>query len=465
MSTEPSAACDPEVLPAERLVILGAGGDLTGRYLLPAVAQLAAAGCLPEKMRIVGVGMESWDTPGFRRRIADRLEQHGSQIPESARSEVVRRIDYLAADATDPEGLKHAFAGLNAPAVAYLALPPAVFPGAVKALAAVGLPEGSRLVIEKPFGTDLRSAQALNQLVLQHFVEQNLFRMDHFLGKQTAQNLLGVRFANRIFQPAWSRRHIARVEIVWDETVALEDRAAYYDHTGALVDMVQNHLLQLMCLVAMERPGRLAERELRDAKVELMRDVRRLNREEVAAWTRRGRYRSGSIQGRQVPDYLDEPGVKPENDTETFASVTLFVCNDRWEGVPFVLRTGKAMPADRRQIRITFRPAAPLVFAHDGGEPVNQLVFEMDPDRMVMDLALNGRGDPFNLEVEQLGLHLSPQELSPYARLLLDAFEGDPTMSIRGDEAEESWRVVEPILEAWRSGAVTMQEYAAGTAP
>jgi glucose-6-phosphate 1-dehydrogenase len=450
---------------AERLVILGAGGDLTSRYLLPAVAQLAEGRCLPPKLKIVGVAREDQGTEQFRRHVDEALALHAPQLAPESRAEVVERISYVPGDVTDPDVLARAVQGTAAPVLAYLALPPAVFPPAVSALSAAGLPEGSRVVVEKPFGTDLRSAQALNRLLHEHFQEESIFRMDHFLGKQTVQNILGVRFANRIFEPAWNRRHIERVEIIWDETVALEGRAGYYDHAGALVDMVQNHLLQLLCFIAMERPARLTERELRNAKVDLMRCVRRLSPAEVGTWTRRSRYRAGRVGDKDVPDYVNEPGVDPGNCTETFAAVTMFVENERWDGIPFVLRTGKAIGADRREILVTFRPSSQLVFGNGDEPPANRLVLQMDPDRMVLDLALNGRGDPFVLEREQLELELSPQELSPYARLLLDAFEGDPTMSIRGDEAEESWRVVEPILRAWQDGAAPMEEYPAGSTP
>lgn len=450
---------------AEGLVVLGARGDLTARYLMPAVAQLAEAGCLPPDLRVTAVDRREWDTGRYRQHLAEALDRHSPEVAPGARAEVVRRTHYLAGDASDPESLRPAFEHASGPALVYLALPPAIFPSAVKALSGAGMRRESRMVVEKPFGTDLRSAQALNRLLHEHLPEENIFRIDHFLGKQTVQNLLGIRFANRIFEPAWSRRHIERVEIVWDETVALEGRAGYYDGTGALVDMVQNHLLQLLCFVAMERPARMTETELRNAKVDLMRCVRRLSTEEVAAWTSRARYTAGRVGEREVPDYLGEPGVDPQHCTETFAAVTMFVGNERWDGVPFELRTGKAMGADRREIHIVFRPTSQLVFGQSGDAPGNRLVLQMDPDRMILDLALNGRGDPFRLEREQLSLELSPQELLPYARLLLDAFEGDPAMSIRGDEAEESWRVVEPILQGWGEGVVPMQEYRAGSTP
>jgi glucose-6-phosphate 1-dehydrogenase len=287
--------------------------------------------------------------------------------------------------------------------------------------------------------------------------------MDHFLGKPTVQNLLGLRFANRVFEPLWHRTHIEQVDVVWDETVALEGRARYYDSAGALRDMIQNHLLQLLCLIAMEQPARLDERCLRDRKVEALRAVRRLSRDEVVALTVRGRYEAGRIAGRDIPDYVDEPGVDGSRSTETYAKTTFFVDNDRWHGVPFRLRTGKALGADRREIRIGFRPVAELPFGETGDPPCNRLTLQMDPDRMVLDIALNGAGDPFVLEPARLDSDFASQELSAYARLLVDVFAGDPVLSIRGDEAEECWRIVEPVLSAWETGAVPLVGYPAGS--
>ena len=448
---------------ATRLVVLGGTGDLTARYLLPALAELALAGSLPSDIDIVGVAREPWDSAGFRRHAAARLALHAAELPAGAREEVVGRLSYVAGDVTDVSVLAAATGGRDGAVVAYLALPPAVFPPAITGLAAAGLPAGSRVVVEKPFGTDLASAQALNRLVHRHFPEEAVFRMDHFLGMQTVQNILGVRFANRLFEPAWNGTDVRGVDIVWDETVALEGRAGYYDGAGALRDMVQNHLLQLLCLIAMEKPVTLGEKDLRDRKVELLRAVRRPTPAEVATRTRRARYASGRVGERDVPNYTDEPGVDPARQTETFAEVTLMVDNDRWRGVPFRLRTGKALAADRREMEVRFRAVPDLVFGEHGEAPVNRLLLQMDPDRMVLDLALNGTGDPFCLEPAQLVLALAPQDLSAYARLLLEAFEGNPALSIRADEAEECWRIMEPILDQWALGVPPLLSYPAGS--
>jgi glucose-6-phosphate 1-dehydrogenase len=448
---------------ARRLVILGATGDLTGRYLLGALAEMACSGYLPADLTIVGVSRDRWDTARFRDHAAGRLDRHAGHLSPAGRGELVKRLSFVAGDVTDPAVLMAAFGPDTAASVAYLALPPAVFAPAIEALAAIGLSERSRVVVEKPFGTDLHSAQALNRLLHRHFPEEAVFRLDHFLGKQTVQNILGVRFANRLFEPVWNREHVAGVDIVWDETVALEGRAGYYDHTGALRDVIQNHLLQLLCLVAMERPAALDAKELRDRKVELLRAVRTPTPADVCTHTRRARYLAGRVGERQLPDYTGEPGVDPARQTETFAEVTLFIDNERWGGAPFFLRTGKALEADRREMAIRFLPVPDRVFEQQDDPPLNRLAFQMGPDRMVLDLALNGAGDPFCLEAAALDLTLAPQDLSAHARLLVEAIEGDPALAIRGDEAEECWRIVEPIVEQWQRGVPPLLTYSAGS--
>lgn len=447
-----------------RVVILGATGDLTSRYLLPALARLHQVGRLSDALSIVGSAREDWETDRFRDHILDRLDRHAADITAASRRAVASRLEYRRADVTDPAELAKVFGGIRDPLVAYLALPPSVYAATILALAAVGLAEGSRIVVEKPFGEDLASAQALNRLLHGTLPENAVFRMDHFLGKQTVQNILGLRFANRVFEPLWNRTHIARVEIIWDETLALEGRATYYDLAGALRDMIQNHLLQILCLVGMEPPTSLDERDLRDRKVDLLRAIRRLSPEEVARLTVRARYGAGQIGEREEPAYVDEPGVDPTRETETFAQVTLAIDNWRWAGVPFCLRTGKALARDRREIAVYFQPVPHLVFGQATDPAPNALRFRLDPDRMSLGVNINGPGDPFTLEEAELDLELAPHELPAYARLLLDVMEGDPTLSIRADEAEESWRIVEPILRAWNAGLVPLGEYPAGSA-
>jgi glucose-6-phosphate 1-dehydrogenase len=444
-------------------VIFGASGDLTARYLLPTLAQLQQAGKLPEDMTVVGVAPESWDTAYFQDRIRASLRQHAPELTDRSVDGLVARLHYRSADVTQPDEIKAALGSVNGAASFYLALPPAVFLPAAKSIIAAGVPEGSRIVVEKPFGTDLASTRELNELLHRSFSEQAIFRMDHFLGKQTVQNILGLRFANRIFEPLWNSQHIARVEITWDEALTVEGRAGFYDATGALRDMLHNHLLQLLCLIAMEPPPSFAERDLRNYKVALLRAARRFSPAEIAKWTRRGRYTAGKIGDREVPDYVQEPGVDPARGTETFAQAALWIDNWRWAGVPFIMRSGKALGKNRREIAVFFKPVPHLAFAPGADPRDNVLRIELNPDRLAMALNINGPGDPFDLETIELDTNLAPQEISPYGRLLLDLLRGDLTLSIRDDEAEESWRIIEPILESWRRGEVPLLEYPAGS--
>lgn len=447
---------------AERLVILGASGDLTGRYLLPALGQLTEAQLLPEGLDIVGVARDEWDDSAFGRHAAERLEEHAPELAPDARDRLVGQLRYCQGDATDLETLRSAVGDTDGPVLVYLAVPPDLFASVISNLAEAGLTAQDRIVVEKPFGTDLASARELNALLHDELAEDTVFRIDHFLGMQTVQNVLGLRFANRIFEPLWCAEHIEAVDIVWEETVALEGRAGYYDRAGALRDMVQNHLLQLLTFVAMERPQGLSEGSLRDAKLDVLRAVAPLDDDAVRERTVRGRYRAGEVDGHSVPDYTDEPGVDASRGTETFAEVVLTVDNDRWRGVPFRLRTGKALARDRREIRIRLRPVDHLPFGQSADPSPNLITLGMDPDRLTAEIALNGAGDPFCLEPALIALDLSPQELSAYARLLLDALDGELALAIRGDEAEEAWRIVEPVIDAWDRDVAPIVDYEAG---
>jgi glucose-6-phosphate 1-dehydrogenase len=445
-------------------VIFGASGDLTARHLLPTLAQLHQAGNLPADMMVLGVAPESWNTGYFQNYIRARLTQHAPDLMGVAVDNLIARLQYCRADVTKLDEIKTALASVSEAAVFYLALPPAVFLTAVRSIAAAGVPANSRIVVEKPFGTDLYSTRKINEILHRAFSEQAIFRMDHFLGKQTVQNILGLRFANRIFEPLWNGQHIERVEITWDENLTVEGRAGFYDSTGALRDMLHNHLLQLLCLAAMEPPPTFAERDLRDHKIALLRAVRRLTTEEIRKWTLRGRYGAGRIGDRVVPDYVNEPGVDAKRETETFAQLTLWIDNWRWAGVPFVMRSGKALGKERREIAVYFKPVPHLAFAGGDGPRDNVLRVELNPDRLALALNINGAGDPFDLECIELDRDLAPQEISAYGRLLLDLLRGDLTLSIRDDEAEESWRIIEPIIEAWCRGDVPLVEYPAGSA-
>jgi glucose-6-phosphate 1-dehydrogenase len=443
-----------------RFVVFGGTGDLMARYLLPALARLLELDLLPPDTSIVGAARDEWDDERFAEWAADALGEHG-EVEQDAIERMRPLLSYRKADATDEKEVGRAVRG-EGPVIAYLALPPAVFPAAVKALAAAGLEEGSRVVVEKPFGEDLASARSLNDLLHEHFPEEAVYRSDHFLGHQTAQNILGLRFANRTFEPLWNRDHVERVEIIWDETLALEGRAGYYDSTGALRDMLQNHLLQLLTLLAMEPPATLSERDLRDRKAELLRAVRTPTLEEAREDSLRARYTAGTVEGREVPSYVAEEGVDPERRTETLAQMTVHIDNWRWAGVPFRLRSGKALAEKRYEMVLHYRPVPHLAFGQREQPAVNRLILGLEPDRISLDLNVNGAGDVFCLEPTRLSAELAPQGLPPYGRLLLDVLEGDQTFTIRDDEAEESWRIVEPILQAWKEGLVPLREYEAG---
>ncbi|PZG02446.1 glucose-6-phosphate dehydrogenase [Micromonospora deserti] len=444
------------------LVVLGASGDLTGRYLLPALARLDAAGLLDDRQRLLGVDRDDRDDDEFRAAARARLARRAPDLGEETVRSVTDRLRYRRADVTDAGQLSAALADLSGPAAVYLALPNTIFQAAVRALTASALPAGSRLVVEKPFGAGLADARQLNEAIHGCFAEDDVFRVDHFLAKQTVLNVLGLRFANRVFEPVWNALHVAAVDIVWDESVALEGRAGYYDGAGALKDMTQNHLLQLLALIAMEPPTSLSHRDLRDRKMDALRAIRPPPVDRMAALTSRARYTAGSVGGQPVPAYVAESGVDAARNTETFAEVTVSVDNWRWAGVPFRLRTGKALGRPRREIVVRFRPTPHQPFPD--AAPANQLRLRLDPDAISLDVNLNGAGDPFCLERVQLDARFPAQQLPPYAHVVLAVLHGDPTLSIRGDEAEEGWRVVEPILAAWADGAVPMQSYPAGSA-
>lgn len=455
----------------ERIVIFGATGDLTRRYLIPALARLYEAGELPDGIRITGIDRRKWenDKHGFRRLVLNSLERHASGISADARAKMaVEVLEYRQADVTDAGSVISALGPLSEPIVAYLALPPAVFAPTLEALKKANLPEGSRVAIEKPFGVNLESAQELNGLLHEFLPEQAIFRVDHFLAWQPFPTIMGLRFANGIFEPLWDRNYIERVEIIWEETLALEGRAGYFDNAGAFKDLIQNHLLQLLCLTAMEAPTALHRRNLRDRKVDVLRAIRRLSPQEARQQTVRARYGPGRIGERLIPAYTDEEGVDPARGTETFAEVTLSIDNLRWSGVPFVLRSGKALGRFRGEIAIHFKPVPHLAFQRADEPRPNVLRLrlgpDLGPDKVTLNLNVNGPYDPFDLEQIELSADFAPQEFySAYERLFVDLLEGNTTLFIRADEAEEAWRVSEPILDAWANELVPLLEYAAGS--
>jgi glucose-6-phosphate 1-dehydrogenase len=449
----------------QRLVIFGATGDLTARYLLPALAAMRTAGLLGDKFELIATAREDWDDRRFRDWAAEQLGRHAGGLPAGERAAIISASRYQRTDIGDPASIAAA-TGKDQPVAAYLALPPAVFPAAVSGLGEAGLPAGSRIALEKPFGEDLDSAIALNKQLAGILPEQAIFRVDHFLAMTTVQNLLGARLANRVLEPLWNSAHIASVEITWEESLALEGRAGYYDRVGALKDMLQNHLLQLLCLVAMEPPVSLGERDLRNRKVDVLRSVRPLADDDIARRTRRARYLAGRIgsrhSGHDVPAYIDEEGVDPAHRTETFAEVEFGLDNWRWPDTIFRLRTGKALARDRKEVVVHFRPVPHVAFAGPESPAPNQLRFGLDPEDLRLELTAIGPNAKTFAPLIMTARQERP-ELPAYGRLLHEVLTGDAALSIRGDEAEQSWRVVAPILSAWAKDLVPLEEYPAGS--
>ena len=451
----------------ERLALFGATGDLAGRFLLPALASLHAAGQLPGSFEVIGAARDDLDEEAFRQRARARLEQHAPDVPASAREAVMGSLRYRPVDIGDAASVAAVIDPGRSAVAVYLALPPALFPAAVTALAAIGLEAGSRIVLEKPFGEDLESASALNRLVAEALgpaAEQTVFRVDHVLGMATVQNLLALRVANNFLETVWSSDHVDQIEILWEETLGLEGRAGFYDGVGALKDVLQNHMLQILSSIAMEPPAGRDGHDLHDRKLEVLRAIRLLTRADTAHRTRRARYTAGRLAtGVDVPGYAEEDGVEPERETETFAEVTLELDNARWAGTRFVLRAGKALSRRRKMAIVRFRPARVPPLDDRSGQPVaNELWVGVDgPDEISLHLAGGAPGSPapVTLSATPPGL-----ELPAYGRVLLDVLNGGSTLSIRGDEAEEAWRVITPVLEAWADGLVPLEEYPAGSA-
>ncbi|MFE6254283.1 glucose-6-phosphate dehydrogenase [Agromyces sp. NPDC057865] len=440
---------------SETLLILGADGDLTKRLLLPGLGTLLAAH--DEDLEVIGSGLHDLGEAEWR----DLVRAAFEAVLEPRRSELVSSSRYVRADATDPDALARLLAECTGVPVVFFALPPAVTAEVCAVLEHVPVPEGTRLALEKPFGVDRDSARRLNELLARIVPERQVYRIDHFLGRATVLNILGTRFANRMIEPIWHGGVIDRFEIVYDETLALEGRAGYYDGAGALVDMIQSHLLVVLALLAMDPIDRVDEVVLRDAMARVLRDTAVWGGDAAAA-SRRARYTAGSIDGRRLPAYADEEGVDPARRTETLAQVVVAIDTERWRGVPFLLRSGKALGRGRKVARAVFRPAEPIEGL--AGRPgADWMELDLSSGEVEIGLTMNGGGDPFELEQTTLVAHQVPGALLPYGEVLRGILGDDPTLSIRGDVAEECWRIVEPVLAAWRKDQVPLEEYEAGS--
>jgi len=446
----------------KRMLLLGASGDLTSRLLMPAVAQLAEAGLLPPGFTVLGASNAEWTSEDFRQHVAVELEKH-STASAATRAALVESLSFRSADVTRPEDVRGLLGDDRPDTLVYLALPPFLFEPVLTALADARLRPSEAVAIEKPFGNDLASAQHLNELLRVRLPEPTIFRVDHFLSDELVRRVVALRFLNRVFEPTWNSVHVERVDISWLESLTLEGRAGYYDGAGALKDMVQNHLMEVLAMVLMEQPARIDADSFRDARVEALRAVATPSAADMARSSVRARYTSGTIGSRQVPSYVDEPGVDPGRDTETYASLTVEVENPRWAGVPFTLRSGKALPADSAEVAIHFRPLPRYMLERWPGVEPNVLRLGLEVPYVRLGTSLNGpdrHAQSHDLEV------LTPEPgHTAYANLILNMLNCDATLLIRGDEAEESWRVIDPVMNAWRSGAVPMQEYAAGQDP
>jgi len=466
------------------IVIFGATGDLTHRKLIPALYNLAADGDLPPAVTIVGFARREKSDSQFRKELENATRKFSRQIVRDDiwktfgesifyhRSEFEDEAGYNALakrlDKIDKES------GTRGNRLFYLAAGPDQFESILKHLKAAALNEtckGSwaRVIVEKPFGTDLASARELNHVVRNSFTEEQTYRIDHFLGKETAQNILVMRFANAIFAPLWNTHYVDSVQITAAETLGVESRAGFYERAGALRDMVQNHLLQLLCLVAMEPPTDLSADSIRDEKVKVIRSIRRMSRNEVAANIVRGQYTEGAIHGDPVVGYREEQNVKPDSQTETFVALRLFIDNWRWADVPIYMRVGKRLPKSATDISVHFKKA-PAVLFNRGMTDQNVLVIRIQPDEGIS-LRIHAKvpGASFRIEPVKMDFHYGTSfgKASPeaYERLLLDAMSGDATLFARRDEVEEAWAFIDPIEEAWhaKKDAPGLFFYAAGS--
>src|SRR5436305_7116069 len=450
------------------VVIFGATGDLTHRKLLPALYNLAADGELPPAVTVIGFARREKSDDDFRREMEEATRKFSRQnVRDEIWKNFSQSIFYHQSDFSDEAGFK-SFAerldkidkerGTRGNRLFYFAVGPDQFEPILKHLKAVGLNkacEGSwaRVIIEKPFGSDLASARELNRVVRQCFTEEQTYRIDHFLGKETAQNILVLRFANAIFAPLWNRRYIDHLQITAAETLGVEGRAGYYEGAGALRDMVQNHLLQLLCLVAMEAPTDLSADSIRDEKVKVVRALRRIIGPEVAKNVVRAQYTAGAIGGQPVPAYRQEKGVDPKSMTETYVALRINIDNWRWAGVPVYMRVGKRLPKSATEISVHFKKAPAVLFNKDLRD-LNVLVIRIQPDEGIS-LRIHAKvpGTSFRIEPVKMDFHYGTSfgKASPeaYERLLLDAISGDATLFARRDEVEEAWAFIDIIENAW----------------
>ncbi len=466
------------------VVIFGATGDLTHRKLVPALYNLAADGALPPAVSVVGFARRDKNDEVFRKELEEAARKFSrQQINEELWTGFASSIFYHRSEFHALEGYESlakrldeldAQRGTRGNRLFYLSAGPDQFPVILENVRKSGLNGArpgswARVIVEKPFGTDLASAQRLNQMVRDAFSENDTFRIDHYLGKETAQNIMVMRFANAIFEQLWNARYIDHVQISASEPLGVEGRAGYYDKAGALRDMVQNHLLQLLCLTAMEPPAGLDADAIRDEKVKVLKSLRPLTGDEVRSHVVRAQYGAGAVNGKRVPAYRDEQNINPESLTETYVALHANIDNWRWAGVPFFVRVGKRLPKATTEIAIQFKAAPPVLFnAEEQTIESNALVIRIQPDEGVaLRMSSKMPGSSLRIEPVKMDFHYGTSfgKATPeaYERLLLDAMSGDATLFARRDEVEEAWKFVDAIRGGWDSNGDDLALYAAGS--
>jgi len=468
------------------IVIFGASGDLTARKLIPAFYHLCKDKQLPSSFRVIGFARRDKTDESWRNELREELNQFSRTQPvdEAVWKEFAKNLFYCRGDLTDAaaykklEELLTSFGSgpLRENLLLYLATQPSQFGEVIEQIHRAGLlhKDGAgwqRIVVEKPFGHDLASAQMLNRELTRYAHEQQVCRIDHYLGKETVQNILMFRFSNSIFERLWNRESVEHVQITVSEKIGVGDRGGYYEEAGALRDMVQNHMLQVLSLVTMEPPVSLAAESVRDEKVKLLKSIRALTPEDVARQVVRGQYFAGIVNGEARPGYRQEPKVQPNSNVETYVALKLLIDNWRWSGVPFYLRTGKNLPMSASEVRIQFRPTPHVLFAAQCGQHLdsNAIALRLQPNEGIY-LRFNGKVPGMSLGVRPVRMHFSyDSEFGAYTpeayeRLLLEAIAGDATLFIRRDEVETAWQIVDSIRIGWDGKPLTNREfYAAGT--
>ena len=454
------------------IVIFGGAGDLAFRKLLPALYMAHLHHNLPEGTRIVAIGRNDWQRDDYIAFVNDKAKPFVTPpVDEATWASYLQRLEFVQMDVTqaaDYAALAQAI-GASAQRVYYLSTSPSLFAGICTQLDAHGLVQGTdRVVLEKPLGHDLASSRAINDAVGQHFAEEQIYRIDHYLGKETVQNLMVLRFGNAIFEPLWRAPFIRSVQITVAETVGVGSRAGFYDQTGAMRDMIQNHLLQLLCIVAMEQPISLDPDDVRDEKLKVLRSLRPMSVADIKTNTVRGQYQGGTVDGQSVPSYLAEDNVPADSKTETFVALKAFINNARWANVPFYLRTGKRMQKRRSEIIIDFADQPFSIFGEQASGRANRLVIALQPEEHIqMQMMVKEPGSgmtirPVHLNLD-MGSALKGRRAEAYERLLMDVVKGRLTHFMRRDELEAAWTWVEPILNGWQQLGDQPRSYHAGT--